>query len=291
MSYWNQHKPYGVDKAIVAFADDISTPHSLTVTSDYLGIDADGRKALTAGHFVARVGSNYRFLPRATVSTAFSTGAATGNVSSPANVFIPGDVLYIVHPYASITFASTWAINDTVTITVNGISLTVTAASATLATIATAVAAAINASAQLGSIVQAFATGAQVFIYAANGRSLYSISSAESTVGTGTAAVDNSATALAFNNTAIGTVSVVNPSTGLITLTGNAGINVPVGARIGVKVNEVLGVYPHSIDFTDQPRKEIAPVKQARGVYIGALPYYDTALAEDLPGIVFAEKF
>lgn len=291
MGYWNQQSPYTIDKAIIAFADDISTPYSVTVNATDISADSASRKALPAGLFVAQVGNSVRFLPRGTVSAAFSTGAATGTVSTPANVFIPGDVLYIVQPYAAVTVAGTWATNDTATVTINGIAVTVTAGSSTLATVASNIAAAINANAAASQIVTAVASAAKVYILANDGTSLYSIAAAETTAGDGTATVDGSATALAYNNTAVGTVLTVAASTGVITLTGNAGVAVPVGLAVGVRVSQIFGVYPHSIDFTDQPTKDIAPVYSCRGVYKDALPYFDLTIAAALPNILFQSKF
>lgn len=290
MAYWNRQNAYTIDKPIVAFPDGIETPHSVTVTDTYLTAASDGRKTLTAGFFVAQVGSNYRFLPRATVTTAASTGAATVSVAYP-EVFVAGDVLTIVEPSAYITLTGTWNSGETLLITIGGTTYTYTSGSAgvTAAAVATAAATAINANAVLSQLVIAIANGAELHLYSKDGFLQHSLTVSE-TAASGTATIANSQTRL-VPGVAVGTISLVNTTTKVITLTASASNPVPVGAHIGVAVNDILGVYVHSIDFYQQPQHNISPVTGAHGIYKNALPYHDFDIERRLPKLRIKATF
>lgn len=78
--------------------------------------------------------------------------------------------------------------------------------------------------------------------------------------------------------TSIGTISAINYATKTITLGANAAAAVANGAGVGVEVDEVIGVYPHSQNFDNKPVAQIAVVNKAKGVYKLALPYIDQEL-------------
>lgn len=98
MAYWNRQKIYSVDKPVVAFADGVATPHSVTLDAanffpNYTEADNAGKKVYAGGHFICLTGGAYRFLPRSVVgSTAFATGNANGSVTLPY-LYKVGDVL------------------------------------------------------------------------------------------------------------------------------------------------------------------------------------------------------
>lgn len=290
MAYWNRQNAYSIDKPIVAFPDGIETPHSLTVTDTFLTAASDSRKTLPAGFFVAKVGSDYRFLPRATVTVAATTGAATISVAYP-EVLVAGDVLSIVEPSAYITLAGTWGTGETLVVTVGGSSYTYTsgAAGVTDAAVATATAAGINSSAVLNQVVTAIASGDQLHLYSKDGTTQHTLAVSE-TAASGTATIANSQTRLA-PGVAIGTISLVNTTTKIVTLTANASNPVPIGAHVGVAVDDILGVYVHSIDFTNKPRSNIAVVSGAHGVYKNALPYHDFDIERRLPKLRIKATF
>lgn len=283
MTLWKRLETVEIDSAVFRGVD-IDPGGSVSILTSTISPDANGEKTLAAGHTVSRVGNAFRFTPRSKVSAAFTTGAATGTLSN-WKVFRTGDVLRIVEPYATITLAGTYGNTDTVTVTVQGIALAVTTGSTVLADIAATVAAAINASSALSPMVTAIASGAIIYLFANDGITLYSLAATENAAsGTATA----SGSALAYG-AALGTISTISTA-GVITLGANAAMAVPVGANVGVVVDEVLGIYGHSIDATLHTSVDIAYVAEAQ-VYTGALPYLDGDIKRQLSNIQFALKF
>lgn len=99
MAYWNRQNSYQQDKPVVAFADNVSAPHSITLDAanvfpNYVTAGMNGRKSYPAGHFIYDAGSGiFRFLPRSVVgATAFSTSSTAGSVATPY-LFKVGDVI------------------------------------------------------------------------------------------------------------------------------------------------------------------------------------------------------
>jgi len=99
MAYWNRQNPYQQDKPVVAFAEHVSAPHSVTLAEEnvfpnYTTPGLNGRKSYPGGHFVYDAGNGvFRFLPRSAVgSTPFGTGNPNGSVVTPY-VFTVGDVI------------------------------------------------------------------------------------------------------------------------------------------------------------------------------------------------------
>lgn len=77
---------------------------------------------------------------------------------------------------------------------------------------------------------------------------------------------------------AIGTIASVDYMTGIVTTNGTAVADRPVGYGVQVQADEIVGIYPKSIDFINQPSVLIAPVTKAEAIYELALPYYDAQL-------------
>lgn len=288
MAYWKRKGSVNVDKPVFAFAHGIETPHSVTIANTTVTADSDGNKVMSSGYYVSRIGTTFRLLPRTKVATtAFGTGAATGKVND-YKPFVVGDVLRLLFPYATVTLAGTWGASETLTVSVAGVSNTYVAGDTVLATIASNIAALINADPLMNSRVEAIASGAVIYLFAVDGISLHSLSVSE-TAASGTATASGSA--LAFASTAIGTILSIDPATNQITLSANAGVAAPIGAVIGVVVDEVLGLYGKSLDLTDTPTVDIYAATAAVGVYKNVLPHVDGDLMRRLPKLTIAEKF
>lgn len=264
--------------------------NSITLNASDYTADAEGQKIFAPGHFITEVSANAgRLLPRGLLTTAIAGNTTAGGaLLNSYQLFKVGDVLWRLQAYNSVTFALTWAPADTVTLTIGNYTATYVAGSATLATVASNVAALINAHPIHGTMVEAIAVDAVVYLHARNFNELLGLA----VVGDGTAG-DGTATRGTANFTApysIGTISAITVGTGAITLGGNApNVPIPVGTRIGVLPAKVLGIYGKSIDMATAPRDVYAA--DEADVYTGALPYLDDDIRRQLPKVNFQLKF
>lgn len=280
-------RKYDQDKQIFIYPLINETSVNIGITNDYILPDANSEKNVPAGMFLAKVGNTVRHLPRLSLTTATSTGAATV-VGSPVVQFVAGDVLYAATPWAAVTLSATLAANDTATVTIAGHSVVSTAADTNLTTFAALIATNINADPMVSQLVTAIASGASVFIFSKT-ITKHSITVAETGAGL-TFAVDGGLTALEIG-TAVGTVSSIDVATNTITLTGNAGVALPVGAKVGVPVNMIYGLDPMSHDLTDKPTYNLAIYTSSSGVKTDELPYIDHDVMSRFPKIIFQELF
>lgn len=275
------------EQQIFNFSDGNIVTSNVQVDADKITPNATGEKLISAGTFVASVDDVIRFLPRAKVTTAFGTGSTTG-VVTPSQVFVAGDVLSVVEPQATVTIGGTVAADDTVTITIDNKEITVTATTTTLADLVALAVTAINTNPITKDIVKAISSGGVIYLYAIDGISTYTIAVAK--VGTNvTVAVGGSATKFAY--VSVGTVSSVAPTTGTITLTGNASVVVPIGANIGVRVDTVLGLDNHDREFNYQVVQHFGLYTGSDGVKENLLPYIDGDLKRRFNRINFNTKF
>ena len=283
MPYFNQSQTFNTDKAILAFTEGNIANISVTIDNTYVGLNSELRRVVPEGLFVAEVGNVNRFLPRAKVTQAISASATTFKMS-PYNIFVPGDILFVNDPYSILTVAASSA-TQTQVITVNGRSATATVTTSDTTTSATEIAAAINSAAYLNQMVYAISDASAVYIFSKNG--ITNIPITES----GTVTATLSSAILATNNTAIGTISNIDPVTGTITLAANASVALPIGTGIGVPVNNILGLHVHSVDFTLATAKSCALYTQAAGVRTQYLPYFDGLIKDLFPKMLFDSKF
>jgi hypothetical protein len=282
------HKKYTQEKNIFLYPNNNEANRNAAINNDTIQLNADAKRFVPEGMFVCLVGDTARYLPRATVSTATATNAATV-VCSPSQIFKAADVLYVVEPYASVAIGGTVAVADVVTITIDGYALAVTATTTVLADLVTLVKNSINADNVLNQKVFALTAGTSVYIFAKDGVSTYTIAVAETSDAV-TIAIGGSATRLGFG-TALGTVSSVSVATNTVTLTGNAAAVVPVGTHIGVRtVSQILGVDAHQRDYTDAETQTIGVYDISSGVRENFLPYIDGDIKRRLPRITFITK-
>lgn len=241
-----------------------------------------------------------RILPRMT--TRLATAANATSISFPvgtAGIFIPGGVLSIIAPSVRLTVTSTasgWTANDTITVTINGVSVVYTVVSAdigasltaTNANIATKVISAIASNPYTSRLVSALSVAGTVpastiVFWAKDFTSLYSFTaSATATNGSVTASG-----AVFVPNTSIGTISAVDPVTDTVTISA-AAVSVPLGMPIGVAASspENLGMLSPAvpIDLLYRESQNYALYLEA-DVYRDRLPYIDGQLIALYPEI------
>lgn len=276
---------YAQEKNIFLYHETNEANRNAAIDNTKIQLNSAGKRQVPEGMFVAMIGDTARYLPRATTTAATATGAATV-VVTPVQIFAPGDVLYAVEPYATLTLGGTPLTTDVVTVTVDGVALAVTTGSAVLDDVAVTVRNAINNDTVLSQKVFALSNGAVVYVFAKDGLSTYSFAVAKS--GDITVSASGALTAFAA---ALGTVASVNVATNTLTLTTNATAVLPAGSHVGVRtVTEVLGVDPHQRDMTDAEVQTIGVYNISSGVRENYLPYIDGDIKRRLPQLNFVTK-
>lgn len=260
------------DKAIIVYPRGIRTPYHVSLTNKYISRNKEGRNALPEGMFVSKKNGEFRFLPRARV-----TAPVSGNRIKVANpyCFVQGDVLQILNPSAMLTVSGVGEAG----ITYNNQTFRFTPVGAANATEAAAILAAeFNRVPSLNKDLEFVNQGANLYAYSPAGKPLVTFTPS-GTLGT-------TQTTTVANTVPVGTVSSIDPVTEEIILGSAAVGTLPVGSSIGVPQDEVLGVYPHSIDFTPGGvTGQILGIVDKAYLYKRHLPYYDNALIHECPDL------
>lgn len=267
---------------------------ALSVDADKVQADANGNKIARSGSVLYKLSDGTgRLNLRAEIEAAITASSTTSiqleqhsgkYVSEMCQFFDDGDVLAVVRPYGTITLALTWDADDTVAVVLAGQSKTYTPGSATLATAATNLAAAINADPLHGRLVLAIAAGAIVYLFSKT-LDAHGLSVTADTTGDGTATA--SGTSLRGNVT-IGTIDTdgVSVSGGTIGLAAAAAISLPVGAPIGVAGATPYSVLDSSFNLAEG-ETDISGIMSGL-IYGNRLPYWDGDIAAELSEIKFA---
>lgn len=290
----------GLYPPVIAVPDELCAARSLEVdstkVSSYAGADGKTQRILAPGCFAGTIASSskVRALPRTTLAAALTASSTTtfAVAKHTARNFIAGETLKVISPYQVFTFAGTWAAADVANAVIDGYTVTTTAVGSTLSVEATAMAAAINADRNLARRVVAIASGAKVYVYAYNMRSLYTTTASETTAGDGTFAAGGAAMA---GNASIGTISSVDVQAETITLTAASSLTLPIGMKIGV-------ISSNPFDSDGSPLGVISPQQEVDlewganniqglhlcGTFLRALmPYIDGELEDLFPEIQY----
>jgi hypothetical protein len=279
----------GFDEDINILAtNDYEAPISRTVDLAYLQADENGSKFVKAGSVIVNIPSSdyVRVLPLSTVAAALTATNTTVTVAD-AKIFANNDALVIARPYATLTFGGTVATGNTVTLTLQGQALTYTlVAGDTTTTIAAAsFAAFINASVASDKVL-AIASGAIVYFYSKTGLPYLFATSV-----TGGGITSTASAATMQENVAVGTISAINSTTNVITISASA-VTQPVGAPIGVfvKPSDIRGLTVQKLLLASTQKllnalsNDVAIYREA-DIYTQLIPYWDAALNSALPQI------
>lgn len=284
MSY-RKMMTFDTDKAILAFSCGNVFGKSITLVEGGIPFDANGNKTVPSGMFVAEnADGTYRFLPRATVTTAIADNTSATIAVSPVIPFEVGEALYILEPHTVLTITAVTA-TQTQTITINGATASAVASTAVNADLAVLVADAVNNTTPINSFAYATASGDSVFLFPKDGKSLLGVTEG------GTATATLSAATMAYNNTAIGTIASIDAVAKTITLGANAVGAVPEGANIGTRnIKSVVGMCLGSMDLTEQNRVNLAILTESSGVREHLLPYFEEGFRQMFPKIIFSKN-
>jgi len=283
---WVRHSDrYGEGLPILAFVDGVDTTMSITAVRDRIKLNERKKWSLPAGLFFARIGNLWHPLPRTELTQAIT--GTTGKLKN-YQLFKVGDILTIVEPYLMLGVTAL-AVNATVAITVAGNTHVFTflgTLGSTVQNAATEMAAFINASGILSSMIRAVASGSNVHLFSSDGVTCHTITLVGGTI------TRSPANGIMTAQTPVGTISSfdeVDPS--LITLTASATNPVPVGGKVGVYVDQIGGLHPFGTDWTVDPEKTLALVTGAKGVWEQNLPYIDGGIKRATPNITYGTRF
>jgi len=260
------------------------TARSAQIDSKWLSMNPFNLIELPAGMFIAKTKDAdgnlaFRPLPHARVSVAATTSSPRFKVEMPY-MFVPGDVLTIIAPVASITVASTavgtlTAMGQTFSYTPTG-AASPTEAAVKWATYLNSTSLAINYS---------FLSSAATLIVFEN--DLSKVSTLTPTGGLGTTAATT-----AKITTVIGTIAQIDKTTEEVVLTSNAAVALPIGYAVGVMVDDIYGFYVDAITFTTFTgnTKEIAVGHQGQ-LKKSRLPFWDNYIKTYLPLVDAQDKY
>ena len=259
------------EKAIIAYPRNIRVPYQVAITGRHISTNKVGRKALEEGHFVSKKDGVHRFLPRSRVTTTVS-----GNRFKVRNpyVFVQGDVLYSLNPVAMLTVTGVGEAG----ITLNGNRtfkcIPVGAANATEAV--GMIAAYFNNQPEITQQLELIPLGANIYFYSPLSQPLVTFTPS-GTLGT-------TVTTTVPNDVPIGTVQAIDIETEEIILGADAVGTLPIDSVVGVPQDEVLGVFPHSVDYTPGgiTGNTIGVIDEAK-LYKLALPHWDNSITYECP--------
>lgn len=283
MSYFNRYRQYDSEGQVFHVPHGIRTPRSAKIFKKHVSSNKMSNFELPAGMFIAIVKDDtgtpiFRPLPHAIVSTAATTSSNRFKVKMPY-MFVPGDVLTITAPVASITVAST-ALG---TLTASGQTYTYTPTGAANPTEAAVKWAEYLNNTALKQDYTFLAAGTTLTVFE---NDLAKTSTLTPTGGLGTTAATT-----AKNTTPIGTIARIDNSTEEVVLNANASVALPVGYPVGVQIDTIYGVYGHAIVFNDyRDNMDIAVVHECC-LKLSMLPFWSNYIKNYLPRVEAQDKY
>ncbi len=265
------------EKAIIAYPRNIRVPYHVAMTGKHISPNKEGRKALEEGHFVSKKNGVHRFLPRSKVTVA--PNGARLKVKNPY-VFIPGDVLQITQPMAVLAVSGVGEAGLTINETKTFKYTPVGAANATEA--ASMISKYFNMLPDISKVLELIPMGANIYFY--------SPASIPPVTFTPSGTLGTTETTTVLTTTPIGTIQAIDLETEELILSGNAAGTLPVGSVVGVPQDEVLGIFPHSVDYTSGgiTGNTIGVIDEAK-VYKLALPHWDNSINYECPRLHIRE--
>ena len=265
------------EKAVIAYPRNIRVPYHVAMTGRFISPNKEGRKALEGGHFVSKKDGIHRFLPRSRVTV--SPSGARFKVKNPY-VFFPGDVLQLIQPVAVLAVSGVGQAG----ITINGNrTFTYTPVGAANATeAATMIAKYFNSLPDISDVLELTSLGANIYFY--------SPLAIPPVTFTPSGTLGTVVTTTVLTTAPIGTLQAIDLVTEEIILGGSATGTLPIGSVVGVAQDEVLGIFPHSVDYTSGgiTGNTIGIVDEAK-IYKLALPHWDNSLTHECPRLHIRE--
>lgn len=265
------------EKAVIAYPRNIRVPYHVAMTGRFISPNKEGRKALEEGHFVSKKNGVYRFLPRSRVTV--SPSGARLKVKNPY-VFFPGDVLQLIQSVAVLVVSGVGQAG----ITINGnktfVYTPVGAANATEA--ATMIAKYFNSLPDISNVLELVSLSDSVYFYSPGAIPPVTFTPS-GTLGT-------TVTTTVLTTAPIGTLQAIDLVTEELILGGSVAGTLPIGSVVGVPQDEVLGIFPHSVDYTSGgiTGNTIGVIDEAK-INKLALPHWDNSITYECPRLHIRE--
>jgi hypothetical protein len=311
-----RHEVYTYDDELMGFFPvasraDVEASRYADIDPNYSTASAGAIRALVKifapGFFAATIpgSAKDRLLPRTYAAAALAAGATSLTVkANTSGIFVVGDVISVIAPNARVNVQSAttgWAIGDTITVTVNSVPIVYTIVGADIAgglpatnqLVADKVITAVKNNPYLRNKVNglsvAGASGSvDIVFWALDFSSLYALAVAD-TGANGTASATN---AVFAPNTTVGSVSAVNTSTNVLTISA-AAVSVPNGLPIGNALHSPVGqglLSPNQpIDLLYRESTNFALYTEAY-LYGKRMPYWDGEIAAAFPGLILTNS-
>ena len=265
------------EKAVIAYPRNIRVPYHVAMTGRYISPNKEGRKALEEGHFVSKKNGVYRFLPRSRVTV--SPSGARLKVKNPY-VFFPGDVLQLIQSVAVLVVSGVGQAG----ITINGNkTFTYTPVGAANATeAATMIAKYFNSLPDISNVLELVSLSDSVYFYSPGAIPPVTFTPS-GTLGT-------TVTTTVLTTAPIGTLQAIDLVTEELILGGSVAGTLPIGSVVGVPQDEVLGIFPHSVDYTSGgiTGNTIGVIDEAK-INKLALPHWDNSITYECPRLHIRE--
>lgn len=281
MAYFTRKDIYDMEDYVLRDSAGQERSNAANLSSDYIGSNPKGKKIIRPGTFIAEcfdVNGEVidRAWPASYVNTAITTADTELDLDTPF-VFVPGDVLYVIEPYTTLTVAST-ALGS---ITYQGRTYSYTPVGAASAGEAAVMFASYFANTPLHQEFKFVPdeTNAELHVLAADGASQLTITLAGS-LGTG-----NVTTTVV--TTAVGTVLAFNSTTNKVLLSAVSGVDVPAGLGVGVNINSIKGLHadPTVLDLTENSDMQVG-ILTAGNVKASKLKYWNTSVSKYFPKLL-----
>jgi hypothetical protein len=307
-----RHEVYTYDDELMGFLPvaaraDVEAARYAELDASYASASAGAIRALVKifapGFFAGSIPGTLkaRILPRSFSSAALAASATSLTVkNNTAGIFVVGDQISIIaaNARANIQSATTgWAIGDTITVTINSVSVVYTLVGADIGgslpvtnqLVADKVIAAVKASSYFrnkvdGKSVAGASGSVDILFWSLDFNSLYTLTLAD-TGANGTATATNSVFAPL---TSVGVVSAVNTTTNILTISA-ASVSLPSGVPIGNPNSSPVGLgllSPNQpVDLLFRESTNFALYTEAY-LYTQRLPYWDGEIAANFPGLI-----
>jgi len=280
------------EKPILYGLNTMSAPFGVTLKAEDIMPNSDLRRALLEGMFVADVAGTVRLLPRTRTSVTTVADTNTITVKSPCGQFKVGDALYL-YGVARVGFSGAIASGDRVTLMIESTDYTVTATGGTTLANLGALFVSTHAeaiSANQGAVIYPNAAGTGMVVVGTDNYKIQVTASGNGTSTASSALTISCPTRMGRDSLPIGTIQSIaaeSPTkTRVITLAANIPNNISTvitaNSIVGTAVTRLIGIVPDALDLTDEPRKHVAPITAADGVYKRNLPYIDEGIVEEL---------
>ena len=250
------------------------------INADTLSLPVE-KRIIDTGFFVAEVQGNSRILPRAKISETSGIGSTTIKCA-PFTVFIPGDTIYYVEPFAVLDL-SLYQIGQEYNFIADGIKAKIIIPTTT--NVGTFLANAINKS-RIQSKVYALSNAPDfntLWVFAKEPNTIFPFQT-ENNSAIGTFIEDKT---IAPELNPIATVQSINAETGEIFLLAPLTVALEPNIKVGVEIEGISGLITEEYSLRSRPFVNVTLTTCNPLVYTENLPYMDEEIRKTFNNLYF----